>query len=437
MRLILSLFAALLPAAWLPAAAAAPLHVLSQRDQAALQRGWLDKRFEQVLPGLMRRAGIDMWILVSREYAEDPVFRSMVPLTVFSSRRRTILVFTDLGPERGVERRSIGRFDYEGVFPVERTPDESQWEGLRNLVERHDPKSIGANLSELYSHADGITANEYGNLLRALGPKYAPRLKSAEALAVSWLQFKLPEETEGYRNAVRIAHTIISEAFSRSAVVPGVTTNTDLIWWMRQRIADAGLQTWFHPSVTIWRKGDSSGQWSGATRTIERGDMLHCDFGIHYLGFATDTQRNAYVLRPGETGAPADLRKGLKAANRLQDITMNSARAGISGNEALAKALAQAQAEGLAPSIYCHPIGYHGHGAGAPIGMFDNQNGVPGKGNHLLPAESWHAIELNLTCAVPSWGGQIVMFALEDDAVLHESGWEWVDGRQTEFYLIQ
>jgi len=405
--------------------------VLSHREQAALVRTWIERRFDTVLPELMRRAGIDMWIIVSREYNDDPVFRSMAPLTTFSSRRRTILVFSDRGDR--VDRLSVGRFDYDRLFTVVPTSNDGQWEGLRTLVAERNPAAIGVNTSDAWNHADGLSANERDHLMAALGPEYSSRVRSAEMLAVGWLETKLPDETAAYRHVMTVAHRIIREAFSNAVVTPGVTTTDDVSWWMRQRVADLGLGSWFHPSVDIQREGGTI----DPPGVIQPGDLLHTDFGLVYLGFSTDTQHNAYVLRPGETEAPEGLRAGLSAANRLQDLTMAHARVGTTGNAALAAALAAARDEGLTPSIYCHPIGYHGHAAGPPIGMTDYQTGVPVRGEYAFHPNTWHSIELNVRHAVPEWGGQAVRFALEEDAALLPSGWDWIDGRQTSLYLIQ
>jgi Xaa-Pro aminopeptidase len=416
---------------------AANERVLTHREQAPFIKQWIARRFDTLLPQLMQREGIDLWLIVSREYNDDPVFRSMAPLTTYASRRRTILAFFNPGGGKPVERVSIGRFDYEGLFTVVKTHNDGQWEGLRAWVEQRDPKTIGINTSEAWNHADGLTANEKDNLVKALGSKYAARLKSAEMLAVGWLEVKLPEETDAYRHVMRIAHQVIREAFSNQVIVPGVTTSEDVVWWMRQRVAELGLGGWFHPSVTIWRRGGVPSDLPPERRVIQRGDMLHTDFGIVYLGFSTDTQHNAYVLRAGETDAPAGLKEGLKAANRLQDLTMQFAKIGGTGNQALAQALAQAKKEGLTPSIYCHPVGYHGHAAGPPIGMTDYQEGVPVRGDYVFRPHTWHSIELNVTHRVKEWEDQPVRFALEEDAAMLDNGWDWIDGRQTTFYLIK
>lgn len=424
-----------------PAAAQTPVYpdprqrVLTHREQAPLVKGWIEKRFNTVMPELMTRTGIDMWIIVSREYNDDPVFRSMAPLTTYSSRRRTILVFYNPGGGKPVERYSVGRFDMEKLFTLVPTANDGQWEGLRKLVEQKNPKVIGINESSAWNHADGLTANEKRELTEALGPALASRMKSAEMLAVGWLEYKLPEELEAYRHVMKVAHMVIREAFSNNVITPGKTTSDDVVWWMRQRVAEMGLGKWFQPSITIWREGGNLTTMQGV---IQPGDMLHTDFGVVYLGFSTDTQHNAYVLKPGETDAPQGLKDGLKAANRLQDLTMQYAKLGRTGNQALRDALMQARKEGLVPSIYCHAVGYHGHAAGPPIGMTDYQEGVPVRGDYEFLPNTWHSIELNVTFPVKEWGGLAVRFALEEDAVLLPNGsWDWIDGRQESFYLIE
>lgn len=406
--------------------------VRSHREQNTIVRGWIATRLRQVLPVLMREHGLDMWIVVSREYNDDPVFRSMAPLSTYASRRRTILVFHDRGADEGVDALSIGRFDYEQLYEVVPTHNDRQWAGLRALLDERQPRAIGINVSETFPHADGLSHTEHDALMQALGP-HAARARSAERLAVAWLETKLPEETEGYREAMRLAHAIIREAFSSAVITPGVTTVDDVAWWMRQRSAELGLGQWFQPTVDLQRRGGNPSN----SRVIERGDLLHCDFGIVYLGLATDTQHNAYVLREDEDAPPPGLQAGQRAGNRLQDIVLSQARVGSTGNAALAASLAQGTAERLAPVIYCHPIGYHGHGAGAHIGMTDYQAGLPGKGDYTFRDGSWHSIELSAFHDVPEWDGQSVRFALEENAMITTAGWQWIAGRQEDLYIIR
>lgn len=426
------LLAVLVVALSAPAAAQVPV-VRTHREQADVMRGFLVQRFERILPELMRRHGIDMWVIVTREYNDDPVFRSMAPFTTYASRRRTILVFHDRGPARGVDRLSIGRFDYEKLYTVVPTHNDGQWAGLRALIDERQPRVIAINTSRTFAHADGLSHSEHEALVGAIGPVHAARLTSAEPLAVDWLERKLPEETVAYREAMTIAHAIIREAFSSTVITPGVTTADDVAWWMRQRVADLGLGQWFQPTVDIQRQGGRPAD----SQVIQRGDLLHCDFGLVYLGFSTDTQHNAYVLKIGETEAPAGLREGQQRGGRLQDIVFSQALPGRTGNAALAGSLAQGRAEQLSPVVYCHPIGFHGHGAGPHIGMTDYQDGLPGAGEYRFQRDTWHSIELSVLHAVPEWGGQAVRFALEEDAVLTADGWRWILARQADLHLVR
>ncbi|MFB0543357.1 MAG: M24 family metallopeptidase, partial [Candidatus Bathyarchaeia archaeon] len=209
-----------------------------------------------------------------------------------------------------------------------------------------------------------------------------------------------------------------------------------VVWWMRQKILDLGLRTWFQPSVSIRAPGQQDSRSEGARKLILLGDLLHCDFGIQYLGLATDTQQNAYVLKLGEEDAPEGLKAALGTANRLQDIVVGEFVAGRTGNQILAASLEKSRAEGIKGAVYNHPIGYHGHGAGPTIGLWDKQDGVPGRGDYELFDDTCHAIELNIRQEVQEWGGQEVRMALEEDVVFTGGKVHWLAGRQTKLHLI-
>lgn len=251
---------------------------------------------------------------------------------------------------------------------------------------------------------------------------------------MGWLETRLPAEIGEYPRIVRTAHAIIAEGLSNRVIKPGVTTADDVVWWFRERIAGLKLSTWFHPSVAIFRQGAAS-ELSGG-EVIRPGDMLWTDFGIMHMGRATDTQHLAYVLKPGEKDAPAGLKAGLAAANKVQDALTSSFRTGLSGNDMLAAARAKALAQGLNPSIYSHPVGYHGHAAGAAIGFWDDQK-ASDRGTHKLRANTAWSIELSQTQPVPEWGGQTVQFRLEEDAFFDGSSVRYLDGRQKAFHLIR
>ena len=415
--------------------------ILPLRRRAEVVNGWLEERLETVVPLVMRRHGVDMWIVTAREYNEDPVIETMLPATWMAARRRTVLVFHDRGPDDGVERLAVARYDI-GPFPRAWDPEEQpdQWRRVAEIVRERDPGQIGINRSATFALADGLTSTEYRGLRDALPARYRDRLVDEPGLAVGWLETRIPEEMDVYPQIVRIAHTIIAEGLSERAVQPGVTTTDDLEWWYRERVQGLGLDVWFHPTVSLQRPGgdERSGDFSGReeARVIRPGDLLHVDFGITYLRLNTDTQQHAYVLRAGETAAPDGIRRALEVGNRLQDLLVGEFRSGRTGNEILAAALEEAGTEGIEATIYTHPIGFHGHGAGPMIGLWDRQDGVPGTGDYPLYPNTAHSIELNAAVPVPEWDGKEIRVMLEEDAFFDGEAVRYLDGRQTELHLI-
>ena len=416
--------------------------VLSMQERAEVVNGWLGARFDTVLPALMRRENVDMWIVSAREYNEDPVIQTMLPATWMAARRRTMLVFYDRGPGNGVERLAISRYDVGELFPSAWDPDEEpdQWARLAEIVAARDPETVALNTSETFALADGMTASEMDQLEAALPEAYRSRMVPGEALAIGWLETRIEAEHQAYRHINRLAHTIIAEGLSEAVIQPGVTTTEDVAWWYRERIRALNLTAWFHPSVSVQRAdaegedGDFSSD-SGPT-VIHPGDLVHMDLGITYLRLNTDTQRNAYVLRPGETEAPAGLQRALRQANRAQDLLTDQFDTGRSGNAILLDARAAAEREGMEATIYAHPIGYHGHGAGPTIGLWDQQGGVPGWGDYPMHANTAYSIELNIATAIPEWDGQEILMKVEEDAFFDGDTVIYHDGRQTELYLV-
>jgi Xaa-Pro aminopeptidase len=409
--------------------------ILNLRDRAKLENAILADRLDTIVPTLMRAQKIDMWVLVAREYFEEPVIATMLNAESLHARRRTILVFFDPGAGKPIERLTVSRYGLGGLFKPAWNPDTQpdQWKALADIIAARDPKSIAINTSALSTFADGMTLSEYGGMTAAMPAAMRARIVSGEKLAVGWLETRTPMEMQVYPGIVRPAHSLIADAFSRKVITPGKTTTDDVVWWYRQRMSDLGIDTWFQPSIGVIRQG-SADMLEGDT-VIQPGDMLWTDFGITYLRLNTDTQHLAYVLKPGETQAPEGLRAGLRAANGVQDALLASFRTGANGNDLLSAARAKAIAAGLKPSIYSHPLGYHGHAAGPMIGFWDNQNGDERGSFAVHPNTTW-SIELNATRAVPEWGGQEVSFRAEEDAYFDGTRVRFLDGRQTEITLI-
>lgn len=410
--------------------------ILSQQDQARVIDELLDDRLRALLPKLMRREGIDMWVIVSREYNEDPVIETMLPATWMAARRTTMLVVFDKGTE--VEYLAVSRYDVGKLFKRAWDPDHQpdQWAQLAKLIEERNPKKIGINKSEHYGLADGLTSNDYDQFMKSLNKRLHPHVVSAERLAISWLETRTEKEMIIYPQICRIAHEIILEGFSEAVIQPGVTNTDDVSWWYRERIKELKLDTWFHPSVSVQRnESDAILTKRVQPLVILPGDLLHVDFGITYLRLNTDTQQHAYILKAGETDAPEYLKKALQRGNKLQDILTRNFGEGKSGNQILAESRKQAIDQGLTPSIYTHPLGFHGHAAGTNIGMWDMQSGIPFQGDYPMHLNTAYSIELNVTMYLLEWKKEI-QIKLEEDGFFDQSGFRYIDGRQTEMIVI-
>ncbi|MAN86585.1 MAG: Xaa-Pro aminopeptidase [Algoriphagus sp.] len=419
------------------------LAVLTQREQAELIDSWLDVRINSLLPQLMTETGVDMWIVISREYNEDPVIRTMLPATWMAARRRTILVMYQPKPNSPVETYAIARYDVGKAFKRAWNPEQQpdQWKALINLVASKNPQKIGLNYAKDYGHADGLTYSEHQAFVNQLPNALKSKVVSAQTLAVRWLETRTEQEMSTYRHVQQLAHDIIQEGLSEKVITPGKTTTEDVVWWYREKIKEMKLDTWFHPTVDIQRPDPSSNEAnrSFAVRpsemTIMPGDLLHIDFGITYLRLNTDTQESAYVLKPGETEVPVFLQQAFEVGNRLQDILTENYVAGRTGNEILRASRQKMESEEIRGSIYTHPLGFYGHSAGPTIGMWDNQGDTPGAGDFPLHANTGYAIELNAVVYVEEWKKD-VRIMLEEGAFFDGEKVTYYNGRQKKILSI-
>ncbi|MEM8847634.1 MAG: M24 family metallopeptidase [Bacteroidota bacterium] len=419
--------------------------ILPEVERARVVDEILEERFNTVLPALMDKTGIDMWILISREYNEDPVLKTMLPSTWLNARRRTILLFFRDKSKGTVDKLAVARYNVgksiTSAWDKEKEPN--QWKRLIQLIEKRNPKTIGLNFSKDHNIADGLDKTDYDEFMANLPKKYHSKVTSAEQLAVRWIETRTEREMIVFNQLVDITHDIIAEAFSEKVITPGVTKTSEVVWWMRQKITDLGLKTWFHPTVDVQRTSETEEgsfySFAGKPEDmiILPGDLVHCDIGITYLRLNTDCQELAYVLKPGERSAPAFLVNALKEGNKAQDFLTSNMVEGRPGNEILAKSLDDGRKAGLRPVIYTHPLGTYGHSAGTTIGMWDAQEGVmkdDGE-NYPLNPNTVYAIELNTKVTIPEWNRDIRVM-LEEAGFFGEDGFRYVNGRQTELLLI-
>ena len=391
----------------------------------------------------MDKTGIDMWILISREYNEDPVLRTMLPAEWLNARRRTILVFYRNKQKNTLEKLAVARYNFgENIISAwDKEMQPNQWERLNEIIEERNPKKIGLNFSKYFNIADGLDKTDYDEFKKNISSENISKIVSAQKLATAWIETRTDEEMEIYKEIVTITKKIINEAFSLKVIQLGKTTTTDLEWWMRQKVTDMGLNTWFHPSVDIQRRSEVNGDHlrsfsnRPSQNIIQKGDLLHCDFGITYLRLNSDCQQMAYVLDDDQKEVPIFLTKAFEDANLLQDILTSNFILGHSGNQILLNSLSDAKKKGLRPSIYTHPLGSYGHSSGPTIGMWDAQEGVEGAGEYPLYNNTVYAIELNNTSYIKEWGRDIRIM-LEEAGFYGEDGFGYVNGRQTKIKIV-
>ena len=414
--------------------------ILNLKDRATLIEKIQKDRLDNLLPELMSKNGIDMWIIITREYNEDPIIKTLLPPTWLNARRRTILVFSFDESTKKTESVAISRYNFgkniKSIWDKEKNPN--QMLALKDYIDKVNPKKIGLNYSENFALIDGISKSDYELFYSSISNDIKQRIVSAENLGIQWIETRTKLEKEIYKDLVSITQNIINEAFSNKVIEPGKTTTDDVVWWMREKVLELKLKTWFHPTVDVQRNEQSDlYAFDGKSKydIIQPGDLVHCDFGISYLTLNTDCQQIAYVLKSDEKEAPEFLTKALKDANKLQDILTSEFELDKTGNEILLNSLNIAKEKGLDPQIYTHPLGTFGHSAGTTIGMWDSQEGVPIKGDVLMKYNTVYAIELNNKSFIKDWNKE-VRIMLEEAGLFEENGFKYINGRQEKIILI-
>ena len=417
--------------------------ILSEKNRAKVVNSVLKDRLNNLLPDLMDQSDIDMWILISREYNEDPVLKTMLPAEWLNARRRTIILFYRNKKNNTIDKLAVARYNFGDniISAWDKETQPIQWKRLVELIEERNPKKIGLNFSKDFNISDGLDKTDFDEFMEVLPSNYKNKIVSAETLSNLWIETRTAYEMELYEDVISITHNIISEAFSNSVIKPGLTTTTDIEWWMRQKVTELGLDTWFHPTVDIQRNSEfqkdhlSSFSERPTDKIINYGDLLHCDFGITYLRLNSDCQRLAYVMKESDSNIPDFLTNAFKMGNQLQDILTNNFKHKVSGNDILLNSLNKAKNIGLRPSIYTHPLGSYGHSSGPTIGMWDSQQGVKGAGDYKLNYNTVYAIELNITTFISEWNRDIKIM-LEEAGFFGENGFRYVNNRQTKIIEI-
>lgn len=416
--------------------------LLPVREQQTVREAWLKKRLDTMLLPMMRQQKIDMWIVTNEEFHADPITEHIAPPLPYVGRR-DFFIFADRGGEK-LDRLALVRYPEEHLkyfFEVLNPPGKDISTTLRKIVEERNPKSIALNMGGTRGATTGITLDTYKFLSEALGQDYTSRFVSAAPLIVEYMDTRLPEELEHYRTAVALTDLLTQRAFSNEVITPGKTTVGDVRWWFLQQINNFGLGTWFQPDLRVQRHNQETGKTqqflsvAEESMVIQRGDVIHIDCGLNYLGLSTDWQKMGYVLREGEKDAPEGLKRALANTNKLQDALFTHIKPGAKGYEVYDATMADMKNVGIEAMIYSHSVGTQGHALGASVDFRRPSAGAPTE--PAFREGSYTSIELNTSTAVPEWGGQKVTIMMEDDAYLTKDGMKWFRPRQTAFYLIK
>lgn len=403
------------------------VQIKTVKEQAALRDQILKERLDVLLPKVMKESKADVWVIAGKEYHEDLIFPLLVPASYITARRVTMLAF--IKDHDVIRRFSLSLPDedldqyYESYWEYQK---ETQSEALNRLFHEFDVQHIAWNTSEDSAFADGLSSGLYKQYQREIDPCYVERFMEDKLLPIKLMEIRTETEKSLYPHVMEAAFSVIEDTFSRNTIVPGVTTCADLEWHMKQKVQDMGLVFWFSPTIDLQREGEGPRYYG----VIEKGDLLHCDFGIRYMNLCTDTQRNAYVAKDGETQVPEKIRRGFAANNRFQDIVCENFAAGRTGNEVFTASIEQAKKEGIRPCLYSHPCNVYGHGPGTIIGLYTQQEEIPVRGDIRLDHDTVFALELNVQY-------EDMTFYSEETVLFDTSGVQFLYPGRDEIYFIK
>ncbi len=411
--------------------------------QIAIREGWLRTRHEMLLP-MMRRHNVGMWIVVNEEFHDDPLSQYVAPPRPYTGNR-DLFVFID-GGAQGLKKYAITGYTEENLarfFDAPTTEPRPAAPTLRALYEQWKPATIALGIQGRRGQTRSLGYDAYQFIADAVGPDGTKKFMSASDLVEEYLDTRLPDEMEHYRTAVSVTEAIVKRALSPEVISPGRTTVGDVRRHLYDAIWMAGVRTWFQPDLRVQRAGGDIATSRGflavapESIVIEPGDVVHIDFGISYMGFDTDWQKMAYVLKPGETDAPPGLRQAMANTNTLQDALMlRHSRPGLTGGAVFRATMSEMKEKNIEAMVYSHPIGTQGHGLGAGIDFRAANRSDTTALNSRLRLGSYISIELNTATPVPEWGGKKVFVMMEDDAHLTPEGFRFFRPRQEAFYLI-
>jgi len=410
--------------------------------QIEIREQWLEKRHAMLLE-MMRRRGVDWWIVVNEEFHDDPLTEFVAPPRPYAGNR-DIFVFIDTGEK--LRRVAISGYAEENLKKFFESWDDPRpaTQVLPELYTQTSPKKIALGISASRGVQRSLTHDTYLFLAKTLGPEAEQKFVPAADLIEEYLDTRLPEEFDYYKTLVALTEVLARRSLSSEVITPGKTTTGDVRRWLYDALWAHGVRTWFQPDLRVQRRGDPGNTSRGFLAVspegtvIQRGDVVHLDFGITAMGLNTDWQKNAYVLKPGEKDAPEGLKQALRNTMMLQDALMlRASRPGRAAGDVYNDTMKEMQERDIEAMIYSHPLGNQGHALGASIDFRAARRPDSMSTGKTLRLGSYISIELNTRTAIPEWNGQKVFIMQEDPAYLTADGWKFFAPRQEAFYLIR
>jgi Xaa-Pro aminopeptidase len=417
--------------------------LLTWSQQLAMREQWLKKRHEMILP-MMRKHGIDMWIVVNEEFHDDPLTQYIAPPRPYAGNR-DVFVFVDAG-ENGLRKLALTGYSEENIQRFFESSNEPKPldQALPELYQTYHPKKIGLSYGAGRGVQRSITHDTYKLLAEKMGTDAEAHFVPAADLIEEYMDTRIPEEFDEYTKLVKLTDILAHRALSSEVIKPGKTTVGDVRRWLFDALGERGVGTWFQPDLRVQRKrkpNDTSRGFLAVAMedtVIQRGDLVHLDFGITYMGLNSDWQKMVYIFRDGEKEVPPGLKHALANTNALQDAVMlRASRPGRPAGEVYTAAMDEMKQKNIEAQIYSHPLGDQGHGLGAAIDFRATKRPETMGQEKRLRKGSYISIELNTQTIVPEWDSQKICVMEEDPAYLTDEGWKFFVPRQEAFYVIR
>ena len=382
---------------------------------------------------ILKELKTDMWLTFVRETSgvRDPALDLLIGANDFTWE--SALILTRSGERIAIignlEKDAVQRL---GIFNEILGYDKSVRELLRDTLARLNPNQIAVNTSKNNVHADGLTHAMYEMLRDYLsGTPYTDRLVSSEPIINALRGRKTPTEQARIRRAIEITDEIYQKTFDFIKV--GMT-ELEIGAYMHKLAREYGVGlAWPAENCPAVNSGPNSpfGHNGPTDIKVERGHVLHFDFGVKYEGYCSDIQRLGYVLREGETEAPIEVQRGFITLRTAIEKSREAMKIGVTGNsiDVIARDIVEDSGYPEYPHGLGHQLGRVAHDGGAMLGpLWEKYGDSP---NQKLEAQQIYTIEPSLPVAGYGYLG------LEEDVVMTENGAEYIGEPQREIVLIK